>query len=351
MARRVFEAGREATAGSTSAFDKAAAVENFLRDSFTYSTQVPTVPPDRDWVEYFLFDSKEGYCDYFATAMVILLRTQGVPARIAAGFAPGDVDETTGLSTVRENHAHSWVEVYFPRYGWILFEPSSIRPLPLRLEEAAEPQPVPEIVPQPIDSDRLTLEEIDELLAMQDGGSVATIERPFLTTWPGLLVLLMLGLVVLAGLAAGVIAIAWRSGLGGLAAYQRPYAQLIRLGDWLGTLRTTAADTPYEVADSLTRQVPRAGPSIREVTAAYVEGTYSGRTPASNPWSEWAAVRSEVLRGMLRRRLRRWFGEESSVTTAPRGHPELLRRWGAARSRGWAQDAPSSAPPEETPRA
>ena len=178
MSRQIVEAGRDATRGATSAYDKAVAVENYLRDSFTYSTQVPTVPPDRDWVEYFLFESKQGYCDYFATAMVILLRTQGVPARIAAGFAPGDLDESTGVSTVRENHAHSWVEVYFPRYGWILFEPSSIRPVPQRIEEAPEPLPVPEVVPQPIDDDRLTLEEIDELLGMQSTAAFPQPERP-----------------------------------------------------------------------------------------------------------------------------------------------------------------------------
>ena len=85
------------------------------------------MPPDQDWVDYFLFDSKQGYCDYFATAMVVLLRAEGVPARVASGFAPGDFDPDTGISIVRENHAHSWVEAYFPRYGWITFEPSAIR--------------------------------------------------------------------------------------------------------------------------------------------------------------------------------------------------------------------------------
>ena len=97
----------------------------------------------------------------------------------------------------------------------------------------------------------------------------------------------------------------------------------------------------------LSRQVPGAGPAIRGVTTAYVEGTYAGRPPGSDPWPEWLAARRDVLNGMLRRRLRRWLGEDSGVATAPRGHPELLRRWGAARARGWAEEP---APPEETPR-
>src|ERR1700719_4531408 len=100
------------------------------RANFTSSTHVAALPPDQDWVDYFLFDSKQGYCDYFATAMVVLLRAEGVPARVASGFAPGDFDPATGVSIVRENHAHTWVEAYFPSYGWVTFEPSAIRPIP-----------------------------------------------------------------------------------------------------------------------------------------------------------------------------------------------------------------------------
>jgi transglutaminase-like putative cysteine protease len=348
MSRRIVEAGREATRGATSAVDKATAIENYLRDNFTYSTQVPTVPPDRDWVEFFMFESKQGYCDYFATAMVILLRSQGVPARVAAGFAPGEFDESTGLSTVRENHAHSWVEVYFPRYGWIIFEPSSIRPLPQRIEEPLEPQPVPEVVPQPVDRDRLTLEEIDELLGLQDSGPLPATDASPLTAWLQALALVLVGFVLLTGLAAAIVAIAWRRGMGHLPAYQRPYAQILRLGTWLGTLRPLASDTPFEVAETLTRQVPRAAPAIRGATAAYVEGVYAGRSPRSDPWPEWLAYRRDVLRGMLRRRLRRWLGEDAALATAPRSHPELLRRWGAARARGWAQPETEEHPEEKS---
>src|SRR6185503_18694399 len=101
--------------------------------------------------------------------MAVLLRIEGVPARVASGFAPGEFDESTGVSIVRENHAHTWVEAYFPRYGWITFEPSSIRALPTRLEQPNEPEPV--AVPDTgLASDRngLTREELDELLGFGD---------------------------------------------------------------------------------------------------------------------------------------------------------------------------------------
>jgi len=345
LPRRVVDLAHETTAGATSAFDRAARIEEYLRDTYTYSTHIASVPTDRDWVDYFLFDSKEGYCDYFATTMVVVLRVEGVPARVASGFAPGDFDESTGVSTVRENHAHSWVEAYFPRYGWITFEPSSIRPIPNRVQQAAEPVPAPEPDAASVAANRLTREELDELLDMGDGSAALPAPaQSFFNTLPGL-ILIGLGVILLVlAVAAGVLAIAWRAGSRGLAPYQKPYDQLMRLGRWSGTLRPNPAHTPFEVAEGLSRQVPNARDTIHEVTAVYVEGTYAARAPATNPWPTWLLARRDVVRGLMRRRLRRWFGEDTSTATPPRGHPELLRQWGAGRS------ATPSPPPGAKPR-
>jgi len=111
-----------ATAQATTAYDKALAIQTALR-RLRYDEQRPAPPTTSDWVEYFLFTSHRGYCDDFATAMVVLLRTQGIPARLAQGYAIGTPDET-GALIVREAQAHSWVEVYFEGYGWQRFEPT-----------------------------------------------------------------------------------------------------------------------------------------------------------------------------------------------------------------------------------
>ena len=331
LPRRVIETAHTVTRGATSPFDKAATIETSLRDTYTYSTHVAPVPPERDWVDYFLFDSKQGYCDYFATTMVVLLRAEGVPARVASGFAPGEFDPATGTSTVRENHAHSWVEVYFPRYGWITFEPSAIRPLPSRVEEAPAPAAAPEpAAAQTTDTSQLTRDELDELLNIRDQNASVP-ARPFLATLPGV-ILLALGAIVLVGLiAAAVVTLAWRRSFGSLQLYQRPYAELIKLGRWSGTLRARTSDTPFEIADRFGRQVPRAHTAIGDATAAYVEGTYSTRPPARDPWPEWLAARRAVIRGLFSRRLGGWFGVDESVAPPPRGHPELLSRWGGRR--------------------
>lgn len=330
VSRRSIEFAHTAAGGAPSAYDKASALETYLRDNLTYSTHVDTVPAEQDWVDYFLFEAKQGYCDYFATTMVVLLRAEGVPARVASGFAPGELDAAKGISIVRESHAHTWVEAYFPSYGWITFEPSAIRPMPNRLEETPAPLPVAAPAPAQLpDASGLTRAELDELLTIRDQGAPVP-SRPFLTTLPGLVLLVVGGLVVLGLLGAGGVALAWRRGLGSLAGYQRPYAQLVRLGDWSGALRARPSDTPWEVADKLGRQVPRNRTAIDELTSAYVEGTYASSPPALDPWPAWLAARRQVVRGLFSRRLGGWFGEDASVALAPRGHPELLRRWGAS---------------------
>jgi transglutaminase-like putative cysteine protease len=306
MPRRVIDAAHTITLGVASAYDKAATLESYLRASYTYSTHVPEVPQGRDWVDYFLFDSGQGYCDYFATAMTVLLRIEGVPARVASGFAPGDLEDGSGAYTVRENHAHSWVEVYFPRFGWVTFEPSAIRPIPERLEEAPLPTPVAQPAQSPsVPTGSLTPEELDELRGLREGTGLPA--RPFLTTWPGILVLIFGGLLTILLLGVGVVSlVCWRR-LSLMAVYQRPYVQLVHLGRWLGVVRPAPSDTPYEVARALTDEVPIARPSIDQVTAAYVEGTYSNRPPAADPWPQWLAVRRRLIGELLRGRLRRWL--------------------------------------------
>ena len=118
----------ELTEGMSKPYEKAQAIEAFLR-SYEYDLSV-SEPPEgvEDVADFFLFDLKRGYCDYYATAFVTLARLNGLPARFATGFAPGQWDPTDGVWTITEAEAHSWPEVYFPTYGWIPFEPTAGRP-------------------------------------------------------------------------------------------------------------------------------------------------------------------------------------------------------------------------------
>lgn len=106
-------------------FDKTVAIEKYLRsDNFTYSRSIEAPPVDSDGVDFFLFESKTGYSDYFASAMAVMLRTQGIPTRLMAGYSSGEYSSLTLSSTIRDSDSHGWVQVYFPEYGWIDFEPT-----------------------------------------------------------------------------------------------------------------------------------------------------------------------------------------------------------------------------------
>lgn len=114
----------EITAAHDNPYDKAAAITNYLRSEIEYAPSVFFPEGTVDRLEYFLFEGKQGFCNYYASAEVLMLRSAGVPARIAVGFAQGEPNLQNTFYTVRERDAHAWPEVYFPRYGWIEFEPT-----------------------------------------------------------------------------------------------------------------------------------------------------------------------------------------------------------------------------------
>jgi hypothetical protein len=113
-------------AGATNPYDDATAIQNFLRDpsNYTYTLSPPRTPLGMDPLYFFLFKSKQGYCEFFASAMGDMLRSLGIPTRLVNGFGPGTFDSQTHNYIVRGEDAHTWVESYFPTYGWIPFEPT-----------------------------------------------------------------------------------------------------------------------------------------------------------------------------------------------------------------------------------
>jgi transglutaminase-like putative cysteine protease len=104
-------------------YDKAKAIEGYLQNNFGYSLDLKA--GGREPLADFLFNVREGHCEYFATAMAVMLRTQGIATRVVNGFQQGDYNETADVYVVRQMHAHSWVEVYFPKErAWVSFDPT-----------------------------------------------------------------------------------------------------------------------------------------------------------------------------------------------------------------------------------
>lgn len=131
---RIRKLAAEITAKADTPYDKALAITNFLRQSIEYTDTLPQTPRNKDTLEWVLFDYKKAYCVYYATSEILMLRSLGVPARMAVGFSQGagvrekeNLIEDTSLPSkyiVREKNAHAWPEVYFPGIGWVEFEPT-----------------------------------------------------------------------------------------------------------------------------------------------------------------------------------------------------------------------------------
>lgn len=123
MDPRIGERAEEVMRNAGNRYDKARAVESYLQNNFGYTLDLKASGDDP--LADFLFNVKEGHCEYFATAMAIMLRTQGIAARVVNGFQQGDYNDTAGIYVVKQKNAHSWVEVYFPGEGaWVPFDPT-----------------------------------------------------------------------------------------------------------------------------------------------------------------------------------------------------------------------------------
>lgn len=121
--QRIPGLARSVTSSKPTPFGKARAIESYLRTKFGYTLDLPAVEP-RDPLANFLFVRRKGHCEYFASAMAVMLRTIGIPSRVVTGFGPGVYNPVSGWRIIRASDAHSWVEAYLPSEGWTTFDPT-----------------------------------------------------------------------------------------------------------------------------------------------------------------------------------------------------------------------------------
>jgi len=186
---RIRALAEEITAPYETPYDKSVAITEYLRQEIAYAGTISFPDESVDQLEYFLFDGKRGFCNYYASAQVLMLRSVGIPARLAVGYAQGEPNVQNSIYVVRERDLHAWPEVYFPGYGWVEFEPTGNQnPLerPQERDEVIRPIATPgnnPIRPLPLGEDDLPLEELDP----QGNASAAALVRVMLTalTWLG----------------------------------------------------------------------------------------------------------------------------------------------------------------------
>ena len=144
ISERVRKLAAEITAPEQTAYGKALALRDHLRKNYPYKLEAVPVPPGREPADYFLFELKEGHCEYFACALAVLARSAGLPARVATGFSPGNYNTLTNMFEIYEYHAHAWTQIYIERLGWLTLDatpPSEIdsRTLPVGIGQLRDP--------------------------------------------------------------------------------------------------------------------------------------------------------------------------------------------------------------------
>lgn len=241
---RVIALAREVTKGTSNPYDAGVALERYLRRESKYSRIIEAPPAGADAVDYFLFESKTGYCDYYASAMVVMLRAVGIPARLASGYAVASWDPVRQGYAVRYSDAHSWPEVFFPHYGWIPFEPTASQPLIVRPtgEEtglvSGDTPPIPLGLLE--DEDKYAPDEVPV------GETETGVAQPGGRAWSGWLVGgVVLGCLIVVVLLA--LAIWWFASVRRMKPAERMFARMAGLARMAG-IRRRESETPREFA-------------------------------------------------------------------------------------------------------
>lgn len=308
------------TAGFTNPYDKAVAVQNYLRANITYNDQINAAPPGVEPIHYVLFDLKEGYCNYYASAMVMMLRSQGVPARFVAGYAAGEYVEDANVYRVRASDAHTWVEVYFPQYGWILFEPTASLSVVERpvggdvasFEDGLDSSTPPETNREDfLPDDELDPNELPDQADQIDAGEAAAGETGWWAQLSPVALFRIICAVLVLALSAVALYLAKVINTRVEGNLQESYGRLTKWGAWLG-LRFFSTHTPYERAEMLTQAVPDGRQPIRNLTQHFVLQTFSQHQEKAENFdsqAEWQTLRPLLLKQIVKtqwERLKNW---------------------------------------------
>jgi transglutaminase-like putative cysteine protease len=294
-------------AGATTPYDQAAAIESYLRDSrnFTYTLDART-PSGQDPLDYFLFTSHRGYCEFFATAMGDMLRSLGIPTRLVNGFGAGTFDANVQNFVVRGEDAHTWVEVYFPTYGWIPFEPTAddlglyqtiprgqTGTNPCYRDNGCDPSTItagPPGIVTPTKDPRGTRDVNGA--APASGLSIGSISGAILTKIVGFIVALILLFLVAASryLRPRTVMAVWK--------------RMVTLASLAGAERRPG-ETPLELGQRLQRAFPEAAEPVGALTSGFVVAAYAppevASTTRSSVMEAWTALRPMLLRRLFAR--------------------------------------------------
>ena len=304
LPQRVNDLAADVTAAGLTPLDKVLIVQDYLRSpQFTYSQDIEAPPPEADGVDHFLFETQTGYSDYYASAMAVMLRSVGVPARLAGGYAPGVV-MPSGTKAIVDRDSHLWVQAYFPGFGWIDFEPTPNWPIHVRvapgfavfgddedlpLERLARPDPA-----------ALGLEDGFLPFELEEDATESIIGKT-LNIRNLVILISAIGGVVVAGV---MVRTAWMLGMGTLNPIERIYVKMNRLGTLAGIGRRDG-QTPTEYAFAIGGRIPEIATAAATISNRYGSNTYGHQGFTTDEAEElndsWRTIRFGLFKQIFKR--------------------------------------------------
>ena len=299
---RVGELAADITSGSDNPYDKAVAIEDYLR-GFGINVGITAAPHDRDSIDFFLFDLQAGYFDYHASAMVVMLRTLGIPSRLAVGYIlrPEDRLPQSSVYTIRESNAYAWPEVYFPGLGWVEFNPSPGDAPISRSGVDAEFFPTSDVDPffedefLPSDSfgpvSPTTPDALDDLVIDEQSNLISRV-----------VLSIVLGLLLFTVLVFFAVQVSWQWGLRSYSYPAQIWEKTLRLGRW-SRIRTLPQETPREVVARLRQHLPEVD-DLDYLSETYMKTRYGQKELSDEERSRltqvWNRARNNLLTKLFR---------------------------------------------------
>ncbi len=313
MNPEITKLAQKITANAPTMYDKVVALENYLRQNYTYSLDVQ-LPVGREGVSWFLFDSKKGFCNYFASAMAVMTRSLGIPARVEVGYTNGTADSKNQQRVVRGVDAHSWTQVYFAGYGWINFEPSASfstfnRPLPNQYgtSSASAADVTGSLGKQGI----AKVLGKDPESAFDQGASHSSSKS---NQWQQQMSLALGSILLLLLFAALAFGVWWSRLFQGYGVSAQIFGRIYLLANWAG-IRGETSQTPYEYVKGLIVVAPGEEVTLERLSDIYVR----------ERWADPKSVEHPVISGEIQELPGIWRKLQPKFFAYVARHPNFLR--------------------------
>ena len=291
---------QEITLGYVSQYDKAKAIETYLKENLTYNLRIRPPPYNVDGVEHFLFSTQEGYSEYFASAMTVMLRSEGIPARFVTGYSVGDKIPEEDIYLVRDKHSHAWVEIFFPKYGWIPFEPTPGATIPLATKPLAEPKL--NVSGEPYlgagDLDCLNEEDCDDDDIARDNNSNFNVEPSIWDRFINPYLPWYIGLILISTIATISVSVFWAKIMATSSNPLTLFHKLLFFSK-ISSIGTGRHLTPYELLALLNPLLPKHQSELQIICENYVKSLYGKKDPTEEDnqvlFDSWKQIRFPLL--------------------------------------------------------